>query len=71
MFARRVVVNIDRELILKTVDTRTGQIAAFDHKNSIIFAVYVLNVLDLVSTGKAAIRLRNLAVNYDFGFFSK
>ena len=66
-----MVIDIYGELIFKSVDARAADIAAFDDEYSVVLAIQVFNVTDLIGSRKTAICWRHFAVHDNLGLFSQ
>ena len=65
------MVDVDRELFVESSDAGTVKVGAFDNKDRIVGLVDPFNIANIVSTGKASIRERNVAANDDLYRFSE
>src|SRR5215475_11621292 len=68
-FGRRMMINVDHELIFEAGQSGARHVAAFDDEDRVVLAVDVRNHADFIGAGQPAISMRHVIAHYHFSLF--
>jgi hypothetical protein len=66
-----VVVNVDRELSIESLDPGASDIRTLDNEDGVVIRVQCLKVANIIRTWKACISWRYITVDNDLSLFTE